>query len=179
MNQVFMYILAAVTFALIAIFGYRAIESFLESGEQVEYVQFKNNLESEIKKVYTEYGAIREQKFYVPGEHQQICFVNMDKKDSLDEIKALCQKDQLACSIWQQAHEAQEPQTGYDVVDQNVFLTPSSPVPLKVFRIATCTKDEGCPDRDSEEGYLCIPLSDGSFTIFLEGKGDRTLIYEP
>ena len=177
MNQVFMYILAAVTFALIAIFGYRAIVGFLESGEKVEYVEFKNRLESEIKSIYTEYGAIREKKFYVPGEHRQICFVNMDKKASPDEIKALCQKDQLACSIWQQAQEVEI--GGYDVVDQNVFLTPSSPVPLKVFRIATCTKDEGCPEKDSEEGYLCIPLSDGSFTVFLEGKGDRTLIYEP
>ena len=167
MNQVFMYILAAVTFALIAIFGYRAIASFLESGEQVEYVKFKNNLESEIKSVYTEYGAIREQTFYVPGEHQQICFVDMDKKATHNEIEALCQKDELACSIWQQAQEVQEDHIGgYDVVDQNVFLTPSSPVPLKVFRIET------------EEGYLCIPLSDGSFTIFLEGKGDHTLIYE-
>ncbi len=172
MNQVFMYIIAAITFALIAIFGYRAIAGFLESGEKVEYVHFKDSLESEVKKIYTDYGALRQQEFYVPGDHTKICFVNMNREPSDLEAEELCREDQIACSFWETAKDSAD-------VDQNVFLTPSSPVPLNVFSIGLCKDDNGCSTRESESGFLCIPIKDGSFTIFLEGKGDRAVISKP
>jgi len=54
-GQVFIFIVAALSFALILIFGYRAIAGFLNSGEEVAFVQFKTSLESSIKKIYTEF----------------------------------------------------------------------------------------------------------------------------
>jgi len=77
-GEVFVYIVAALTFALIMIFGYKAINDFLVSGEEVEFVQFKNSLESSISKIYTEYGAVRIQNFYVPGKYDQVCFVDFN-----------------------------------------------------------------------------------------------------
>ena len=51
-GQVFIFIVAALTFALILMFGYRAIAGFLKSGEDVAFVQFKTGLESSVKKIY-------------------------------------------------------------------------------------------------------------------------------
>ena len=40
-GQVFVFIIAALSFALIMIFGYKAIGDFLPQGEKVQFYQFK------------------------------------------------------------------------------------------------------------------------------------------
>lgn len=154
-GEVFIFIVAAITFALIIIFGYKAISGFLQSGEDVAFVQFKTSLESSIKKIYTEYGSVRIEKYDVPAKYTQICFVNLDAEYD----KELCEYNQIACSLW-------EDSKGYDSVDENVFLKPTAPVKIKVHDISV----------DEEEGkdFLCIPIVKGIFTLGLEGKGDRT-----
>ncbi len=154
-GEVFVFIIAAITFALIMIFGYRAVAGFLKSGEEVAFVQFKTGLESSIKQIYTEYGSVRVKTFQTPAEYQQICFVDLDAKYDPE----LCKQDAAACSVWKDA-------SGYDSVDENVFLKPTAPVKIKVHRISI----------DPAEGrdFLCAPIKGGLFTIVLEGKGDRT-----
>ncbi len=154
-GQVFIFIIAAVTFAMIMIFGYKAINGFLQSGEDVVFVQFKTGLESSVKKIYTEYGSVRIKQFTTPTEYRQICFVNLDAAYNSE----LCQFDQAACSVW-------ESSSGYDSIDENVFLKPTAPVKIKVHEISI----------DPEEGkdFLCVPIKQGFFSVVLEGKGDRT-----
>mgnify|MGYP005629217997 FL=1 len=41
-GQVFAFIVAGLTFAFVLIFGYGAIADFLDKGETVEFLQFKN-----------------------------------------------------------------------------------------------------------------------------------------
>lgn len=182
-GQVFIYIVAAISFALIMIFGYKAINSFLQSGEQVQLVQFKTDLESSIKKIYTEYGSVRTEKYRIPGAFEQVCLVNMEYPATPEEIDALCKKNAYACDTWKQAIEAQQkyeadpaanPKDGYDSVDENVFLTPQTEglTQLKVYRISIDQDDDG-----TEEGFLCEPIKKGSFSLVLEGKGDHTQIY--
>jgi hypothetical protein len=154
-GQVFVFIIAAVTFALIMIFGYKAITGFLNSGEDVAFVQFKTKLESSIKRLYTEYGSVRLQDYNLPAKYNQICFVDLDKP--FDE--KLCNFDQIACSAW-------EDSDGYDTVDENVFLKPTAPVKIKVHKISV--------DPEEGQNFLCIPVQQGFFKIILEGKGDRT-----
>ena len=96
-GQVFVFIVAGITFALIMIFGYNAISGFLKSGEDVAFVQFKTDLESSIKKIYTEFGSVRVEKFTLPAKYTQVCFVDLDAEYD-DE---LCQFDQAACSVWE------------------------------------------------------------------------------
>src|SRR3989338_3146274 len=141
-GQVFIFIIAAITFALIALFGYKAIAGFLESGEQVQFVQFKNDLEGSVKKIYTEYGSVRKEQFNPGAEFTQICFVDLDY-DAYDQAQkdALCAENQIACDTWETARtEATQrnqnlpPESQvqpYDTVDQNVFLTPQVSIPIK------------------------------------------------
>ncbi len=158
-GQVFVFIVAAITFAFIMIFGYRAISGFLQSGEEVAFVQFKTGLESSIKKLYTEYGSVRVETFTLPAQYRQICFVDMDADKDTKELEKLCVLDQVACSVW-------ESSTGYDSIDENVFLKPSAPVKMKVHTISI--------NPEQGKGFLCVPIKQGSFSVVLEGKGDRT-----
>ncbi|MEK6969882.1 MAG: hypothetical protein AABW48_05635 [Nanoarchaeota archaeon] len=155
-GEVFVFIVAALTFALIMIFGYKAITDFLQSGENVAFVQFKTNLESSVKRIYTEYGSVRVEHFTLPAKYSQICFVDLDAPYDSE----LCKKDLGACNIW-------EASSGYDSVGENVFLKPVAPK-IKVHKLSINSPDG--------KDFLCLPIKDGQFTITLEGKGDRTEI---
>ena len=176
-GEVFIFIIAAITFALIMIFGYKAISGFISSGEDVAFVQFKTDLESSIKKIYTEYGAVRVEEFHTPLTYTQICFVNMDFTDET-EMENLKELSPAAYDAWKTAQDdfSQRVEnnrldlaTVYDASDQNVFLKPASTVPIKLYRLTINENDES-------RGFLCEPIRQGRFTIVLEGKGSHTLI---
>jgi len=166
-GQVFVFIVAAITFAFIMIFGYRAITGFLQSGEEVAFVQFKTDLESSIKKLFTEFGSVRAETFNLPSKYSQICFVDMDKPAD----NHLCEFDQVACTVWKNAKD-------YNSVDENVFLKPSAPVKIKVHKISINPGDNFGSDP-GKKNFLCLPIRQGSFSVVLEGKGDRTEISPP
>ena len=152
-GMVFIFIVAAVTFALIMIFGYKMIADFMTKGEEVEFYQFKSDLETSIKKIYTEYGSVRIEEYSLPMDYERICFVNLD----VEVNEELCGIDAYACDVWRDAE-------GYEGADENVFLKPIAPVKIKVYKISM--------DND----YLCLDVTKGRFKLRLEGKGDRTLI---
>ena len=156
-GQVFVFITAAITFAFILIFGYSAVNDFLDKGETVEFYQFKNSVESSVKKIFSEYGAVRHETFRVPVVHKQVCFVDLDTAYNVE----LCSLDPLACDVWETAFDSGQ---GYDGADQNVFLQPPGDAAIKVFKL------------EIENGFLCIPIEGGSFELRLEGKGSRTKI---
>ncbi|MBI4151608.1 hypothetical protein HY496_01445 [Candidatus Woesearchaeota archaeon] len=165
-GQVFVYIVAALTFALIMIFGYKVISEFISRGETVQFLQFKNDLETSVKKIYSEYGSVRVQTFHPPGSFTQVCLVDFDSSYN----PALCQYDAVACEYWRTVSDADG---GFAAAAENVFLTPAAPNQIKVFQF------DVVPAKEGEEGFLCAPVTRGSFTLRLEGKGDRTEISLP
>lgn len=153
----FVFMIAALTFALIMIFGYRMISEFAGEGQELAFVEFKTDLENSVKKIYTEYGAVRIATFNLPNTYSQICFVDLDYAGEMTGLKELSFDAYETWSIAQQ-------EGGYAAVDQNVFLTPRAPVPLKVHQITIA----------GGSGYLCLPIRQGTFKLVLEGKGDHT-----
>ena len=160
-GQVFIFIVAALTFALILIFGYRAIAGFLKSGEDVAFVQFKTGLENSVKKIYTEFGSVRVERYITPTLYSQICFVDLNQVYDPD----LCNFDQVACSVWKQSSDSGK---GYEGADENVFLTPPAPVKMKVYKISI--------EEKNGKNFLCIPIKQGVFGVVMEGRGDKTLL---
>lgn len=152
-GQVFVFIVAIITFALILIFGYRAVHDFLQRGEEVQFYQFKNDLEGSIQKIYTEFGSVRREQFHLPAGYEQVCFVDLDAPYD----GSLCDFDRIACSVWNDARS-------YKEADENIFLKPVAPVKLKAGRIKM------------EKGYLCLPVQDGRFELLLQGKGDHAYL---
>jgi hypothetical protein len=175
-GQVFIFIVAAITFALIMIFGYKAISGFISSGDDVAFVQFKTGLETSVKKIYTEFGAVRVEQFRAPIKYTQICFVDMDYTGDMGGLK---DKSPAAFDVWETAQEdylrrdqlnREGLHSAYQAADQNVFLKPAATAPIKVHLI----KIEN--EREEPRGYLCEEIRQGSFTIVLEGKGSYTLL---
>lgn len=167
-GQVFIFIVVALTFGLITIFGYKAVNDFLEKGEQVEFVRFKTDLESSIKRISTDYGSSRQEDYRLPGRYLQVCFVDMDYNPSDQEMTDLCSMDEFACQVWEDAKDGctkdGEKVVGYECVDDNVFLQPAAPVPIKVNRIKMA----------SGEGFFCEEIGGGRFSLRLEGRGSYT-----
>ncbi|PIN76711.1 hypothetical protein COV17_01455 [Candidatus Woesearchaeota archaeon CG10_big_fil_rev_8_21_14_0_10_36_11] len=175
-GQVFIFIIAVITFALIMIFGYKAITDFLDYGEQIEFVQFKTDLESSIQRIYTEFGAIRVETFHTPTKYTQICFVNMEynENDINNQISFLCTQDSIACDAWE-GHTSTD--TNFADIESNVFLTPLSSEKVKVSSIEIYDRSNTPEERDNVLiGSHCVPIQGGSFTLKLEGRGDKTRI---
>ncbi|MBT3298624.1 hypothetical protein HN385_06865 [archaeon] len=158
-QQVFVFMVTAITFAFIMIFGYSAIGDFLEKGEAVEFYQFKSEIENSIKRIYSEYGSVRQEDYQLPREYSQICFVDLDSEYN----EELCNYDAIACDVWETASYSGD---GYDSADENVFLKPSAPVAMKVYKVSI------------DEGFICMNINSGSFSLRLEGLGSRTKLSE-
>jgi hypothetical protein len=167
-GQVFIFIMAALTFSLILIFGYKTIIGFISSGEDVAFIQFKEGLEDSIKSIYTEYRAYRLEAFNLPGVYESICFIDLDYDgdDKEQLVDGLRSKNALAASVWEDAAD-------YSEADQNVFLTPTAKVPIKVHNIEIYL--DGV-DEGSKVGFDCMDIKRSSFQMELEGRGDKTRI---
>ena len=159
-GQVFVFIVAGLTFAFVMIFGYKAIADFLEKGETVEFLQFKNELETSIKQIASEYGAVRQTTFYLPARYEEVCLIDLDA--TYDQGSGICKKNPIACDVWETAFY----EGGYSAADENVFFDPPAPVSIKVYKM------------ELDDRYLCLNVSRGQFTLRLEGKGSRTHISE-
>jgi len=165
--MIFIFIVTALTFALIMIFGYKAIGDFLVKGEQVEFYQFKTDLESSVKKIYTEADSVNEVDFRLPLKYEKICFVDLETNYPSDNS---CTFDVYGCDVWQEAFNSGKK---YEGADENVFLEPAGPVQIKVYKLIIDDNDR------VEDGVLCVDIVKGKFKLRLEGKGDRTRISLP
>jgi len=177
-GQVFIFIMAGIAFALILIFGYKAISSFISSGEGVQLVQFKTDLESSIKSIYTEYGSVRINTYRPSSDFQQVCLVDLDYPATDKQIEDLKKINLAAGLALEDARKAQLDPTrksGYDSVDENVFLAPLQEglAKIKVYRLSLAYEN----DPETAVPYICLTIKEGSFSLILEGKGDHTKIY--
>ena len=170
-GQVFIFIIAGFTFAFIAIFGYKVVSDFVERGEQVEFVAFKNDLETAVQEIYSDYGAVRVRSFSPPSMYRQICFVDMNYDYNQDDFNALCEKDLFACEIWKEANLRE----GYSSVDVNVFLTPA-PMGRSDFQIKTYPIEIFNLEQKEKLGFFCFEIKNSGFELTLEGRGDKTRI---
>ena len=154
-SQVFIYILAIFVFAIIILYGYNAIKGFIGRGEETAFIQFKNTLEGEVSRIYTEPGDIivfnERNPLNVPGSYKTICFVD----SRAEEIHA---QDQII----KEAIKA-----GIHNTTENVFLIPPAQSPIYLGYIET-----------SPDYVLCINLTKARLDIMIEGMGYGTRISE-
>jgi|APSaa5957512622_1039677.scaffolds.fasta_scaffold89691_1 hypothetical protein len=164
--QAFIFIVAAITFAVIMVFGYKVVGDFLQSGEEVVLVKFKNELSGAIKSIATDYGAVQIRDFITPAEHTTVCFVDLNIKPTQKVLDELAETDIYAADIWEEAWGRIDGVTGYDAADANVFLIDKDgeSQPLQVPQISI----------RNDQGYMCLPIVKRSFTIILHGQGDHT-----
>ncbi len=173
-GQVFIFMIAALSFSLIMIFGYKMIQGFINGGNEVAFVQFKNDLESSVRKIYTEYGSVRTLDYHLPSSFSKICFLDLGYDAPLEELERqqaqLSLQNPIASGVWQDLASTPA-QSRYEATDENVFLTPPAKVKIKIHRISIYDPDTG---ERKVSGFLCKEIKDGTFSLTLIGKGDHT-----
>jgi len=161
-GQVFIFILAAVLAVLIIGYGYKAIQSFVGRTEQIAFINFKTDIQTETRTILKDFGSVKRLDLQLPGKYDMLCLVDLNY--ALKSSTCLCNKG--ACP------GGRENEFQPEVCDawitpgniDNAFLVPITPIRLSEVEI--------------EDGYTCIPPSAGKISLRLEGRGDRTLISE-
>jgi len=159
-GQAFIFILAAILFSLILLFGYRAISRIGETQSEVELIEFKDGLSSAVGKVRLDFGSVKKYSLKIPDKFKEVCLIDlafMNRRrptlEALRDVKPLI-------------FDAIEAGT-----DQNVFTSPLSKTPIKIGAIETGNaKEVGYP------AYMCIENTGAVIDLRLEGLGDRTRI---
>lgn len=151
-GQVFIFILAGLVFVLILGYGYKAITQLLERGEQVQLLDFRNELESVINTIKRDYGSVQRVDLRVPAKTDTVCLVSSDAEDITDtELQQLQQDYPLLAGAWTTGTE-------------NVFLIPRQPTPIRV------------NDLKVEGGYACLPAINGRVSLRAEGAGNKAAV---
>lgn len=151
-GQVFIFILAGLVFVLILGYGYRAVTSFLERGEEVQLIDFRNALESSVNTIKRDYGSVQRVDVRVPPKTEKVFFVTADDAD----IPA----------GWETAFRDQYPLlfNAWNTGNENVFLIPRQPTPLLI------------PDVLVETGYVCLRPVHGRVSVRVEGTGNKAKV---
>ncbi|MBW2993066.1 hypothetical protein KY317_00655 [Candidatus Woesearchaeota archaeon] len=151
-GEIFIWILALFILAVIVFYGYKAISGFMQRGEEVSFIQFKNNLESEITVLSTQLNDVvvfnERNPLRIPSKYKEVCFVSENAVEGETENRII--KEAIKAGI----HKTTE----------NVFLEPPAANPVYVGKI------------EMDNGILCVPVVKGRIDIRLTGRGGATLI---
>jgi hypothetical protein len=151
-GQVFIFIIAGLVFVLILGYGYKAITHLLERGEQVQLLDFRNELESVMNTIKRDYGSVQRVDLRVPAKTETVCLVSSDQEDIADvELQQLQQEYPLLAGAWATGTE-------------NVFLIPRQPTPIRV------------NDMKVEGGYSCVAAINGRVSLRVEGAGNKAAV---
>ncbi len=156
-GEIFIWILALFILAVIVFYGYKAISGFMQRGEEVSFIQFKNNLESEVSVLSTQLNDVvvfnERNPLRIPSKYKKVCFVSEGVVEVPDELNAGLKR------IIEEAIKI-----GIHKTTENVFLEPSALNPIYVGKI------------ELGKGILCVPVVKGRIDIRLTGRGGATLI---
>lgn len=169
-NQAFIYIMAGIIFSLVLIFGYKAIDSLNQDARDVELVNLRKDIQSNIRDVASSQDQAKKE-FSIPRGFDQICFVDQSKGGSTcQDTSSLCYEKcllnggdgsipALICNMWESN------------VTHNVYLIPLSKIPVSTSRIEVYNHTGG------EVGANCVDVSSGNIELRLKGQGDRAEVH--
>ncbi len=152
LNQVVVYVLAAIIFILILGYGYKAINSFIEKGRIVQFDVFKSSLETPVESIRREYLSVQTVELSLPPDFTTFCVVDSKETGTLQTGHPLLFNSWLAGS-------------------ENVFLFPlyKQRAPLKLNNVEVY-------DAQNRRGYFCLDAVRGTIALQLQGLGDRVKI---
>jgi len=159
-GQVFVYVLSAIIFAFIMIYGYKAISSFIDKGEDVKLIQLRTDLTKSIKKISTS-SDVRKLELLVPSRFDQLCLINsyplgVKNADAVDYGSDLGDSSSgyynpLIYNSWK------------DEVQQDAFLVPHTDFQIYIGNMQI---------EESGHKWACFTIVNGRVNLRLEGLGD-------
>lgn len=151
MGMVFIMILGAMIFMLILMYGYKAINNFLEKQEQVALIEFQTELESSIKEISLDFGSVKKLELRLTSKAREVCFISdpnaNSNGDSFEAVHPLLFDAFLSGT-------------------QNVFLVPLSESAIFLENI------------EVKDNWFCSLTPSGKITLRVEGLGNKAGISE-
>jgi len=157
-GQAFIFILAAILFSLILLYGYKAISRIGETQSEVELVEFRDSLSTVVNQIRQDYGSVKKYALKIPSDYKEICVVDLKlltSVDAINELNTIRDERPLIADVIESGSY------------QNVFTKPVAKTPLKIGGI-----DLG------EDGIFCVENTGGITNLRLEGLGDKARISE-
>lgn len=162
-GQVFVYVFAAMIFAFVLVFGFRAVVDFNKHSEFVATIELMTKLRSSINSIAPS-NSLERVSLPAPGQISRICFIDLRKNpentiDFPNGNPGICSPyhsdyNQRLCWSWK------------DNVSKNIFFVPSMGIQAHVGDISLFNK-EGV-----EAGYLCINGTQRRIYLEIVGMGD-------
>jgi len=76
-GHIFIYIIAIVVFSLTILYGYKAINFFIERGSEVSFIQMESSIKTDIDKVKSDTrGTVKKKELVIPGGFEEVCFAS-------------------------------------------------------------------------------------------------------
>ncbi|MEK6874799.1 MAG: hypothetical protein AABX52_03570 [Nanoarchaeota archaeon] len=158
-GQALLFVLGAIIFSMILIYGYNAISKLQAVKSEVCLIDMENTLKNQVERVRASFGSVRKLDLSVCPGYTSICFI--DTQDLLSQTTGNQKALEPLYNI--SARMADAVASG---ADQNVFLKPLSETPINI----------GTIDIDPPE-FLCFEkIESSTISLRLEGLGDRTKI---
>lgn len=153
-SQVFIYILAAVIIGLIAIVGFRAINTIIQTGKKINIDSFQNDFVSSVATTARQYGSVKKFEFTLSDNFEEICFL-----DSMNENEKFAFSISKVTNTWIKDSVEND-------VRMNVFLLNEKEI-LSSFYVEKL---------DVRDDYLCIKNT-GKMEVWMKGTGKTADLY--
>lgn len=162
-SEIFVYVLAIIVIGLIVIFGYKRVTDISKSGNEIENLQFKKELESMIKNGMPA-GNVFLEEYKLPPGFSKICFIDITKSapSQQPDISVL---PSMIYDSWNAK------------VEKNVFLVHQNKIEsfyIDKERLEIGTVSGEC--KGDDVSYQCCETKNGKVELKLSGAGKKTII---
>ncbi|MBS3138803.1 hypothetical protein J4207_03805 [Candidatus Woesearchaeota archaeon] len=162
-SQIFVYITAIIVFGVVFLFGYRAINHFLDESDKVGFITFKTDLEKAVRTIKNDFESAivysAERPLRIPSKYTTLCFVDFTGHDVLSPCPS--ELSSVACDTW-------KTYSRWEDTTSNVFTVPDGPVQIKVTPIKLFANGQ-------QVSHLCVQTR-GRVDVRMVGKGSYTLV---
>src|SRR3989338_4865813 len=151
-SQSFLYLLSLVVIALILVIGYKSAAIEKTAMQRSGLIQLQSNLMLDIKSISSDYGRFKKITYSAPKNLDEVCFVDLSKKDEVLNSKLISFytliKDSLAGNL-----------------DKNIFFIGDGHSAYANFSIA------------HYPNMACFKKQDNKVEIGIEGLGNFSFIF--
>ncbi len=154
-QQMFVFLIAIFVFAMILIYGYKAIADLRQRAQQTELLIFEKQIKSDVQSLYGTFDE-KKKEYTVPAK--KVCFFDNEYEDKSSANicnEAYSEYDPILCDMWMSGDE------------KNVFV--DHPLARRF----------SLENINMSKGYLCAPIERKKLPLTLEGTGNRVLINGP
>jgi len=154
-QQVFLYLLAAILIGVIALFGYKSINNIMKHGCEAEKIRFLQQLQ-EIGENNHQYGIKKVIKITPPCNYEWLCIINNTNTRVAEELEG--NPPGTLKTAWE------------NNVAQNIFISKGGETPQQLEAIGISEY------LATPKGYVCIKAKGGLFELNIEGNGKYAII---